>query len=59
MVTIKKTFALLIMGGASLLFVHVGQNTDFPGLSELLGGASSTTEGPEETTDFGGDEFLD
>ena len=41
METVKKGFALLIIIAASLLFVFVGQNTDFPSLTRLL--ASSET----------------
>lgn len=36
METLKKGFALLIITNASLLFVMVGQNTDFPNLTRLL-----------------------
>jgi cytochrome c-type biogenesis protein len=43
METVKKGFALLIMIAASLLFVFVGQNTDFPSLTRFLAGSPSTT----------------
>jgi thiol:disulfide interchange protein len=36
METVKKGFALVIIFTASLLFVFVGQNTDFPNLTQLL-----------------------
>ena len=39
MVTVKKGFALLILIGASLILVFVGQATDFPELTRLLAGA--------------------
>ena len=39
MAAVKKGFALLIIAGASLLLVFVGQNTDFPNLTRLLAGA--------------------
>jgi cytochrome c-type biogenesis protein len=42
METVKKGFALLIIITASLLFVFVGQNTDFPSLTRLLAGPSSS-----------------
>jgi thiol:disulfide interchange protein DsbD len=41
METVKKGFALLIILASSLLFVFVGQNTDFPSLTRLLAGPSS------------------
>ncbi len=41
METVKKGFALLIIITSSLLFVFVGQNTDFPSLTRLLAGPSS------------------
>ena len=67
MVWIKKGFAMLIILWACLLLVFVGQNTNFPNLTGLLGGASSSSdEGPVESAGevspedrFGGDEFLD
>jgi cytochrome c-type biogenesis protein len=43
METVKKGFALLIILTASLLFVFVGQNTDFPSLTRLLAGSHSAT----------------
>jgi len=64
MVTVKKGFALVILIGASLLLVFVGQNTDFPSLTRFLGGleASSAQKdagAPAGPGEFGGDEFLD
>lgn len=67
---LKKGFALLVLLGASLLLVYVGQDTDFPRLMSLLAktGAASTT--PAEITQptaiqtdktpkaLAGDEFL-
>ncbi len=41
MEAVKKGFALLIILTASLLFVFVGQHTDFPSLTRLLASASS------------------
>jgi cytochrome c-type biogenesis protein len=41
METVKRGFALLIIIASSLLFVMVGQNTDFPSLTRLLAGPSS------------------
>jgi len=41
METVKKGSALLIIIAASLLFVFVGQNTDFPSLTRLMAGSSS------------------
>lgn len=41
MEAVKKGFALLIIFTASLLFVFVGQHTDFPSLTRLLASASS------------------
>ncbi len=43
METVKKGFALLIIITSSLLFVFVGQNTDFPSLTQFLAGPSSPT----------------
>ena len=40
--SVKKGFALLVMAGASLLLVYVGQGTDFPMLSNLLGSMEAT-----------------
>ncbi len=64
--TIKKGFAMVILAGASLLLVYVGQSTDFPDLTgALAGGESKTVETDdsdpfrEEASDYGGDEFLD
>jgi thiol:disulfide interchange protein len=49
MATVKKGFALLIILTASLLFVFVGQNTDFPNLTRLLAGSySSAPQSPQE-----------
>lgn len=42
METVKKGFALLIIITASLLFVLVGQNTDFPNLTRLLASAETS-----------------
>ena len=41
METVKRGFALLIIIASSLLFVLVGQNTDFPSLTRLLAGPLS------------------
>jgi cytochrome c-type biogenesis protein len=41
METVKKGFALLIILTASLLFVFVGQNTDFPSITQFLAGSQS------------------
>jgi cytochrome c-type biogenesis protein len=43
METVKKGSALLIIITASLLFVFVGQNTDFPSITRLLAGPSLPT----------------
>ncbi len=43
METVKRGFALLIIVAASLLFVFVGQNTDFPSLTQIMAGSSSST----------------
>jgi thiol:disulfide interchange protein DsbD len=43
METVKKGFALSIIVASTLLFVFVGQNTDFPSLTRLLAGPSSPT----------------
>lgn len=65
MVTIKKAFAVLIIAGASLLLVYVGQATDFPELTELISGGETSTDVADdiELLDsqplYGGDEFLD
>jgi len=40
---IKKGFALLIIVTASLLFVFVGQNTDFPNMTRFLAGLESSS----------------
>jgi len=67
MVQIKKGFALLVLAGASLLFVYVGQATDFPDLTRLLAQAeggrvqapvAQPENGTAESSGFGGDEFL-
>ncbi len=67
MVTLRKGFALLILAGASLLLVYVGQATDFPNLTQLLaqaedqpaaGTAESAAESPNQDR-FGGEQFLD
>jgi len=62
MVNIKKAFAVLIIAGASLLLVYVGQATDFPELTDLIssdGTAVESSDGSESDGLFGGDEFLD
>jgi len=62
LLTVKKAFALLIMLGAVLVFVYVGQATDFPDLTRFLATAGSVSEGASQTDSpqsrFGGDEFL-
>ena len=64
MVRVKKGFALLVLAGASLLFVYVGQSTDFPRLIDLLARLEAQEPPPTEldeappTQEFGGDEFL-
>ena len=51
METVKKSFALLIIIAATLLFVSVGQNTDFPNLTRLLASTnSSAAPVPARTT---------
>lgn len=42
MEAVKKGFAYLIIVTATLLFVFVGQNTDFPSLTRLLASAESS-----------------
>jgi len=67
MVVVKKAFGVLVLLGACVLLIFVGQNTDFPAVTDLLGGRSggptqNETESSQEQeppTDFGGDEFLD
>ena len=63
MVTLKKGFAMLVMAGASLLLVYVGQATDFPSLTQFLADTESVAAepAPEPVSGegFGGDEFLD
>ncbi len=65
MVTIKKAFAVLIIAGASLLLVYVGQATDFPELTELISSDGTAVESSDEPLPqspephYGGDEFLD
>jgi cytochrome c-type biogenesis protein len=44
MEAVKKGFALLIVFASTLLFVLVGQNTDFPNLTQLLASAETTAE---------------
>ena len=44
MVWLKKGFALIIMLWACLLFIFIGQNTNFPLLTGLLAGGSSASE---------------
>ena len=65
MIRLKKGFALLVLAGASLVLVYVGQATDFPNLTQLLAQAEDTAvEAPEKTAPpagesrFRGDEFL-
>ena len=41
---VKKGSALLIIATASFMFVFVGQNTDFPSLTQFLAGTTATTE---------------
>ncbi len=72
MVAVKKGFAVLIIAGASLLLVYVGQATDFPELTQLISGDAATAESTDDSllqgsdpslvsdeSLFGGDEFLD
>jgi len=66
MVLVKKAFGVLVLLGACLLLIFVGQNTDFPAVTDLLGGrlgeptqSETETSQPEPPIDFGGDEFLD
>jgi len=66
MLTVKKTFAMLVLAGASLLLIYVGQATNFPDLTRLLAETeSNVTESVEELapaahqSEFGGDEFLE
>ena len=66
MVTVKKAFAMLVLAGASLLLVYVGQATGFPDLTRLLARAetkpaevSTELSQPIEDSRFGGDEFLE
>jgi thiol:disulfide interchange protein DsbD len=44
METVKKGFALMIIGAATLLFVFVGQNTDFPSLTRLLASTETSLD---------------
>jgi thiol:disulfide interchange protein DsbD len=48
MVAIKKAFAVLIIAGASLLLVYVGQATDFPELTQLISGDGGTVESADD-----------
>ena len=66
MVTVKKTFAMLVLAGASLLLIYVGQATNFPDLTRLLAKTeSNVTESVKKlapaanASEFGGDEFLE
>ena len=66
MVALKKGFAVLMLAGASLLLVYVGQATDFPNLTKILASTESQSQEvgqpappPEGESEFGGDEFLD
>ncbi len=71
MVNLKKLFATVVLAGACLLLVYVGQATDFPDLSKYLAaaeGASPAAASPapaaasdlhQEEDAFGGEEFLD
>ena len=65
MIILKKGFAMLVLAGAGLLLIYVGQATNFPDLTRLLAATeavSSETEtepaSPLQTGEFGGDEFL-
>jgi thiol:disulfide interchange protein DsbD len=53
MENVKKGFALLVIVTASLLFVFVGQNTDFPSLTKLLANPESSPT-PALPTDISG-----
>ena len=66
MVTVKKTFAMLVLAGASLILVYTGQATDFPDLTRLLASTESkatkipqASPQPTRESQFGGDEFLE
>ena len=55
LVAVKKGFALMVMAGASLLLVYVGQGTDFPELTRLLAVAESPQSlGRSDPRDRGG-----
>jgi thiol:disulfide interchange protein DsbD len=43
MVRVKKGFGLLVLAGAMLLLVHVGQGTDFPRLTGILAALETDT----------------
>jgi cytochrome c-type biogenesis protein len=72
LLAVKKGFALIILFGACLLLVYVGQETTFPRLSRLLAQAEGTSPVAGAATDpkgakappasgqsrFGGDDFL-
>jgi len=51
MVAVKKGFALLILIGASLILVFVGQATDFPELTGFLAGAEGAASAGTTTSD--------
>jgi cytochrome c-type biogenesis protein len=55
METVKKGTALLIILTASLLFVMVGQNTNFPNLIRLMAGAYSSSPAPVSMPAGGGE----
>ncbi len=71
MVTLKKSFAMMVIAGAVFLFIHIGQATNFPQLADLLASLEShacsgegcdckkDTQHSATPTSFGGDEFLD
>lgn len=62
MVRLKRGFAVLVLVGASLLLVYVGQATSFPDLTRLLADTEPiATEEADTNTGggFAGDEFLD
>ncbi len=55
METVKKGFALSIIAASSLLFVFVGQNTDFPSLTRFLASAepsAESTQKPDASTEL-------
>lgn len=50
MVAVKKAFGFMVLLAACLVFVHVGQATDFPSLIGLLSGLESQKTGAEKTS---------